>query len=81
MSGNQAKPFVVFKRFLFSFSDIKIAFKIITKVKGKINLHTKGTLKGISKRHLYSDKTLKKSIKIWKKPNFLSGIPDISCMH
>ena len=53
MSGSQAKSFEVFKRFLLDFSDIKIVFKIITTMMGKINLHTKSTLKGISKRHLY----------------------------
>ena len=47
-------------------------------MKGKINLHTKITLKGKSKRHLYSYKTLKYSIKIWKKLNFLSDIPNLS---
>ena len=30
-----------------------MALKIITKMKEKINLHTKGTLKGMSKRFLY----------------------------
>ena len=54
MSGNQAKAFEGFKRILLDFSDIKIVFKIITKMKEKINLHTKSTPKGISKRHLYS---------------------------
>ena len=50
-------------------------------MKGKINLHTKGTLKGKSKRHLYFYKTLKNSIKIWKKLNFLSDIPNLSHIH
>ena len=50
-------------------------------MKGKINLHTKGTLKGISTRHLYSYKTLKTSFKIWKKLNFLSDIPNPSHKH
>ena len=71
MLGNQVKPFEVFRRFLVDFSDIKIVLEIIIKMKGKVNLHTKSTLKSISKRHLYSCKTLKNSIKIWKTLNFL----------
>ena len=50
-------------------------------MKENINLHTKDTLKGKSKRHLYSYKTLKNSIKIWKKLNFLSDIPNLSHIH
>ena len=38
--------------------------KIITKMKGKIKLHSKNTLKGTSKKHLYSYKKFKNSIKI-----------------
>ena len=44
-------------------------------MKGKINVHLKGVLKDLSKRHLCPYKTLKNSIKIWKKLNFLSDIP------
>ena len=50
------------------------------KIKRKINLHTKGTLKGTNKRYLYSFKTLTKS-QIWKKLNFLSDILDLSHIH
>ena len=50
-------------------------------MRGKINLDTKGTLKGISKRHLYSYKTLKNSIKTLKKLNFLSDIPNLSHIY
>ena len=63
------------------FVDVKIVLKIITKMKGKINLPTKGTLKGKSKRHLYFYKTLWNSIEIWKKLNFLSEIPNLSHIH
>ena len=47
-------------------------------MKGKINLHTKGTLKSIIKRHFCSYKALKISITIWKKLNFLSDVPNFS---
>ena len=39
-------------------------------MKGKINLHPKGTLKGIRKWYFYSYKILQNSIKIWKKTKF-----------
>ena len=85
MSGNQAKSFEVFKRLLLGFSDIKIVFKIIAKMKGKINLHTKGTLKDISKRQLYSYKTLIKSLQnqsnFGKKLNFIPDIPNLFRIH
>ena len=55
--------------------------KIITKIKVEINLHTKGTLKSTSKRHLYSYKTLKNSIKILKKLSFLSNISNLSHIY
>ena len=50
-------------------------------MKGKINLLTKGTLKGTNKSRLYSYKILKDSSKIWKKINFLSDIPNLSHIH
>ena len=50
-------------------------------MKGKINLHTKGTLKDTNKSRLYSCKILKDSSKIWKKLNFLSDIPNLSHIH
>ena len=50
-------------------------------MKAKISLYTKRTLKGTSKTHLYSYKTLKNSIKVWNKLNFLSDIPNLSHIH
>ena len=50
-------------------------------MKGKINLDTKGTLKAISKRHPYSYKTLRNSIKTWEKLNFQSDIPNLSHIY
>ena len=58
-----------------------MVLKMMTKMKGKTDFHTKGTLKGTSKRHLYSYKTSKSSFKIWKKLNFLSDIPNLSHIH
>ena len=45
MSGNQAKSFEGFKRILLDFSDIKIVFKIITKMKEKITFTQKALQK------------------------------------
>ena len=76
-----SKVFWSFQEIFTWFSGIKIFFKVIPKVKGKTSLHKKGTLKGISKRHLYSYKTLKNSIKIWKKLNFLQDIANLSHIY
>ena len=59
-----------FSRNFTRFPDIKIVLKIITKMKGKINLHTEDTLKGTIKRQLHSLQNIKRFIQNLEKIKF-----------